>query len=105
MKQGSFKKNRYYTVCFYFLLVESFVLRNYIEFNVSTSIFLIGIGIQDYICDMWLQSVAVGWFKQNYVLPTHFIFIQYLIVAYETQIGLHVGIVTYLSWCTYIGVP
>ena len=51
----------YYTVCIYFLLIESFVLHNYIEFNVShsqqtTSIFLIRIGIQDLIFDMWLQS-------------------------------------------------
>ena len=53
----------YLTVCIYFLLIEIFVLHNYIEYNVShsqqTSIFLIGIGIQDLIFDMSLQSV--GW--------------------------------------------
>ena len=40
-----------------FLFIESFVLHNYIEFNVSysqqtTSIFLIRIGIQDLIFDV-----------------------------------------------------
>ena len=41
----------------FFLFIESFVLHNYIQFNVSyskqtTSIFLIGIGIQDLIFDV-----------------------------------------------------
>ena len=54
-----------------FLFIESFVLHNYIEFNVSysqqtTSIFMIGIVIQDLIFDIWLRSG--GWFKRNFCI-------------------------------------
>ena len=54
--------------CMYlFLLIASFMLHNYIEFNAShsqqtTSIFLIGIGIQDLIFDRRLvQTELLHW--------------------------------------------
>ena len=66
-------EKKYFTTLyvFIFLLIESFVLHNYIEFNVShsqqtTSIFLVEIGIKDLTFDMWLQSGR--WFKQNFCI-------------------------------------
>ena len=76
-------KINYFTILYVFIfyLIESFVLHNCIEINVghsqqTTSIFLIGTGIQNLIFDMMFQKVGSKYQRPNVVMNINETFYQ-----------------------------